>query len=151
MSVTKTNIILNASAAAAAIGSLAYTANLVDDDGEKYKIKLTNTETQYSDTIKAGLNNITVQAKIRQHVPWMLSSLEVNPDEMEDLWIRIAALDVGTDVVTGVIEPGGVDGVGKLIGPNQDSVLDDRVSSGTGVQSCYSNCHAACHGSRGWR
>lgn len=146
-----TDIVLSASAVAAALSALSHVSSqnaqfaaMGDNPGASSNkvLHITNAQTPHQDAIDAILANSSVQVELRKRMGLILPAMDVDQDSMEDAWIRLAS--------TGDIYGGDGIGTGRLVGPNQDSVLDDRMGD-SGLTTCYSNCHSACHGSRGWR
>jgi hypothetical protein len=151
MSKNKKDIVLSVSAITAALSTLAQVAPAPGDTTTP-KIQVTHVESQHQGAIDDIMMNNAVQMKLRMSARRILPGMEVDKETMQDAWMRLA-LNIDVDVDTGIISGGNkTTGLGKLIGPMEDSTLDDRLSQEkVGVQGCYSNCHAACHGSRGWR
>lgn len=134
-----TDIVLSASAVAAALSALAQVSSqntslaaMGDSNHNTRILTITDASTPHQNAIDAILANSSVQVELRKSMGIILPAMDVDKQTMEETWIRLAA------------------GAGDIAGPNQDSVLDDRMGN-SGLTTCYTNCHSACHGSRGWR
>lgn len=151
-------IVLSASAMAAAISTLAQTVHehptiriAISDpvatmDGEARALS-----EMHQESIRSAMVGAATEAELRRNMGIVLPAVDIDPTTMHDSWVRLSNANY-----TGVIRPGtpSLDGIGRLLGPNSDSTLDDsidQIQTRPGVQACYVNCHSACHGSRGWR
>lgn len=134
----KTDFVLSASAMAAAIGALTQVAQTPTDEGGAYRITVSakhTLEPQQEDASAAAISHTATQHLIRQTMAVLLPAMDVDKETLEKTWLRIAQTN------------GNIDGTGAIYGPGADSTL----SVPDGVGGCYTNCHSACHGSRGWR
>jgi hypothetical protein len=142
---SKSNLVLSTSAALAAISAHA-------EVSANNELIISKSETEHRDAIKASLQNSAVEVKLRQNIPAMIPKMKVDKETLEDAWIRLAS--VNTTLTQGQTHDGGPEsqgrGAGRLDGHHADSTVYDPLGT-SGLQACYSNCHSACHGSRGWR
>jgi hypothetical protein len=146
----KKDIVLNVSALTAALSCLAATQQTTDGTTAP-KIKVSHAVSQHQRPIDDIMANVAIHRRLRMTQSTIMPAVEVSKDEMESVWLRLAQLDIKTDVKNGIITDGLENGIGRLVGPNSDSTLADRLTESSEMAGCYSNCHAACHGSRGWR
>lgn len=126
----KTDLVLSTSAALAAISALAQVASISPDAS----LHISNADSEHRDVIRASLANSAVNLAIRKNMFTILPKIKIDKVSLEDAWIRLASIDEN------------IYGDGSLFGHTTDSTFDSDEAYG-----CYSNCHSACHGSRGWR
>jgi hypothetical protein len=134
----RTDLVLSASAMAAAIGALNQVAQTPTDEGGAYRITVSakhTIEPQHKDAIAASLSNTAIQYLQRQTMAIHLNAMDVDKETLEKTWLRIAQTNAN------------IAGTGAMYGP----LADSTISEPDGVGGCYTNCHSACHGSRGWR
>lgn len=143
---SNSKIILSTSAALAAINALAAGAAM----GEA--IHITEAQTEHRDAIKGALANSAVSVELRRNITSILPAVKVDKNTLEEAWIRLASVDQtiyrGQSHIGGPTAQGR--GAGRLDGHHVDSTVRDPLGT-SGLIACYSNCHSACHGSRGWR
>lgn len=147
-------IVLSASAMAAAISTLAQTVH--ENPGIRIAISdpipnMTGPERtaaeMHRESVRAAMVGVATEVEIRRNMGMVLPAVDIDPESMRDSWVRLASASY-----SGVLEKGDDKAHGLLLGPNADSTLKEPYMRGQGaVSPCYTNCHSACHGSRGWR
>ena len=153
-------IVLSVSAMATIVGTLAQVAQqddatitLHDRDttaGSDERLALD----AHMDGIRTPFTGVAAEAAYRRHMGMVVDKLDIDRDSMERSWIHLTTFDnLGSQfgsTGTGV----GAARRGAVLGHQSDSTMVDGVDySGYsyGANLCYTNCHSACHGSRGWR
>lgn len=166
MSKTKNDIILSVSAAAAAITTLAQVSEPNAENNQR--LNVVDVTTPYQGAIDDILSNNAVQMNLVAAMPNIMGAADMDLATMEQTWGKMKAMNLVDDNENGTFRvalsigdlPYQTDtllsgqsgsGVGRLLGHNQDGVVNDNSAPLSGVTNCYSNCHVACHGSRGWR
>ncbi len=164
------SIVLSTSAIATAIGAMAQlveqnpgvrihlrdtSAELSDQDGEAV--------VRHRESMRGAVSGVAAEMAIRQHMGIVIPALDIDPESMNESWIRLSQIQkvVLTEerppldnIITLPVPPTPNKGFPELLrGPHTDSTFDNMIfPDGQYVaDSCYSNCHSACHGSRGWR
>ena len=145
-------IVLSTSALASAIGAMA---QLVEQNpGARLALHdltetLTGAEKEatqaHTESMRGAVSGVAAEMAIRQHMGAVLPALDLDTETMRESWVRLATFDNIMRPQTGADNQGMP---GLLRGHHADSTFDGEAVA---ADSCYSNCHSACHGSRGWR
>lgn len=157
------SIVLSTSAIATAIGAMA---QLVEQNpGVRIHLRDTSAElseqdgeavVRHRESMRGAVSGVAAEMAIRQHMGIVIPALDIDPESMNESWIRLSQIQ--KVVLTGELPPleeewgMPIDPLvgfpGMLRGHHTDSTFDRNTAV---ADSCYSNCHSACHGSRGWR
>ncbi|MCY4208378.1 MAG: hypothetical protein OXD29_10575 [Roseovarius sp.] len=89
-------------------------------------IDFDSAETHHDMAAEAAVSSAIGREIVLQARPAIISALGIDEDLLAEGHVEVAQL-------------------------NADSHLIDSTYGGDSRFSCYSNCHSACHGSRGWR
>jgi hypothetical protein len=153
------SIILSASAVATAVGSLAHMVE--QNPSLRVWIQDPGIESQahqeamdlHRPAIQGAFTGVAAEVALRQHMGTVLPAVDVDPKSMHDAWLHMATFDnlsnsinMPGNTTTGT--PGTGNWRGALYGHHSDSTFDIGADD---IGGCYTNCHSACHGSRGWR
>lgn len=143
----RTDIFLSVSAITAALSALEQVAVESPDR----VIAIQDCTSDFQDSIEAVLGNSGVQCELRKRMGVLLPKMKVEAQDLENTWVRLA---LSQELIRGQANDGGPNaqgrGAGGLYGPHADSTFRDEMGV-SGLTTCYTNCHSACHGSRGWR
>lgn len=125
----KKQIALSAAAVASAISALSHM-------GQSNNIaEVSSTGGNYQEKAKAAVANSQSQMLIRQQTPLIASTVKLDGELLSEKYVTIAG--------RGPQHPLGTDSTLDYEGGNDNYTAN--------FWGCYQNCHAACHGSRGWR
>ena len=80
-----------------------------------------STADRYADIADIALSSIQSEALVRSIAPAVARTISLDDELLSQQYVEVA----------------------------QEYYMDS--TQGGGLVSCYSNCHSACHGSRGWR
>lgn len=153
-------IVLSVSAMATIVGTLAQVAAQSDT-----KIALHDRDTDvdsperaaldaHMDGIRTPFTGVAAEAAYRRHMGLVIEKLDVDHESMADSWVHLATFDnLGSTVMSGA-SGSGRNRSGLVLGYQSDSTTvgsGDYNDYSYSANLCYTNCHSACHGSRGWR
>ena len=101
--------------------SIAAAANSVTQMDSAGDIIKIFTADRYADIADIALSSIQSEALVRSIAPAVARTVSLDDELLSQQYVEVA----------------------------QEYYMDS--TQGGGLVSCYSNCHSACHGSRGWR
>jgi hypothetical protein len=149
------SIILSASAVATAVGSLAHmveqnpTLRIWIQDPALESAAHQEAMDIHKGAIQGAFAGVAAEVAIRQHMGTVLPAVDIDQESMRDAWLHMATFDnLSQSLRAGVGTPGSSSWRGALYGHHTDSSIAGNAED---IGSCYTNCHSACHGSRGWR
>lgn len=149
------SIILSASAVATAVGSLAHMIEQNPDlrlwiqdpavESTEHKAALD----MHRQAIQSAFTGVSAEVALRQNMGTVLPAVDIDSESMHEAWLHLATFDnLSTALIPGTGGSGTTNWRGALYGHHADSSFEGGDED---VGGCYTNCHSACHGSRGWR
>jgi hypothetical protein len=126
----KSEIILSTASVASALSALGYLGTQgITFDAEAH-------ESRFSQAVSHAISGSVAQQKIRAAMPSIAEVVRLDGELLSEEYIRVADSRLSKHPL------------------DADSTIDitsSGVNQDYGNFSCYTNCHSACHGSRGWR
>lgn len=101
-------------------------AALQQGASEGATIRVAPSGSPFAAAVAKGLDNVRLEAALVRAAPAWLPSVVATDDEMSATALRLAQAQPWT----------------------ADATTEDGQF---GASACYTNCHSACHSSRGWR
>lgn len=128
----KNDIILSTASVASALSALGFlgTQNVTFDAEPK--------QTAFSEAVAQAISGSLAQQQIRAAMPSIADVVRLDGELLSEEYARIAQ-----------------DSRTRRSPLDLDSTVDAHSTTGANQNpysfQCYTNCHSACHGSRGWR
>jgi hypothetical protein len=125
MKMKKTDIVLSAATVASAISALGH----MHESG--IEVEIPGSPGQFGDVSASAVAGSQAQRQIRSNIPHIANTVKLDGELLSTPYLQVADWR-------------------QTIHP----YLTDSAVDGSGNYSafgCYTNCHTACHGSRGWR
>ena len=124
------DIVLSAASVAAAISALGH----LQESG--ITVSASNTHTEFSEAANHSVTTNQAQRQIRASIPSIASTIRLDGELLSEKYLQIADYRETRSPLL------------------SDSTIDIQANGTKRNNSgfaCYTNCHSACHGSRGWR